>query len=82
MTGITDERGGRWASYEYDETGRVKASKLAGGAAKYQFNRFGQSRPARHFAQIPLQMFNKLIAQPPATSAQSNTGSRVTNSAA
>ncbi|HKE95232.1 MAG TPA: hypothetical protein VKB34_13050, partial [Povalibacter sp.] len=37
LTGITDESGGRFSNYTYDNRGRVTVSEHAGGAERYEF---------------------------------------------
>ncbi|WP_436128758.1 DUF6531 domain-containing protein, partial [Acidovorax sp. LjRoot117] len=36
LTGITDEAGVRWATFDYDSAGRAIRSELAGGVERYQ----------------------------------------------
>ena len=38
MTGITDENGVRFATYQYDSQGRATSTEHAGGVEKYQLN--------------------------------------------
>lgn len=45
LTGITDENGVRFATYQYDAQRRVISSEHAGGASRFEFSYTGASAP-------------------------------------
>jgi RHS repeat-associated protein len=54
LTGITDENGQRFATYDYDSQGRVISSEHAGGAGRYEFSYSGASAPYSTIVEDPL----------------------------
>ena len=54
LTGITDESGTRFATYDYDSQGRVTYSEHAGGAGRYEFSYTGASAPYTTTVEDPL----------------------------
>jgi len=44
LTGITDEKGGRYATYAYDSLGRAISTEHAGGVDRFQFNVMGNGQ--------------------------------------
>lgn len=54
LTGITDENGDRFATYQYDSQGRVTVSEHAGSADRYEFSYLGSSAPYTTVVEDPL----------------------------
>jgi YD repeat-containing protein len=54
LTGITDENGVRFATYQYDAQRRVIVSEHAGGASRYGFSYTGASAPYSTVVEDPL----------------------------
>jgi RHS repeat-associated protein len=54
LTGVTDENGIRFATYDYDAQGRVTATEHAGGAGRYEFSYTGASAPYTTTVEDPL----------------------------
>ena len=54
LTGVTDESGQRFATYDYDSQGRVILSEHAGGAGRYEFSYTGSVAPYSTTVEDPL----------------------------
>jgi YD repeat-containing protein len=54
LTGVTDESGVRFATYQYDTQGRVTVSGHAGNAQQYEFTYFGSAAPYTTAVEDPL----------------------------
>lgn len=54
LTGITDESGVRFATYQYDSQGRATVTEHAGGANRYEFSYTGSSAPYTTTVEDPL----------------------------
>jgi RHS repeat-associated protein len=54
LTGVTDESGQRFSTYDYDAQGRVILSEHAGGAGRYEFSYTGAGAPYTTTVEDPL----------------------------
>lgn len=54
LTGITDENGQRFATYDYDAQGRATITEHAGSADRYEFSYSGASAPYTTTVEDPL----------------------------
>jgi YD repeat-containing protein len=59
LTGITDEAGVRFATYNYDIRGRVTSTELAGGINKHTFAYFDEHTTARTFPNGPATFYKQ-----------------------
>jgi len=55
LTGITDEDGVRFATYQYDSQGRATVTEHAGGAERYEFSYTGAAPPYSTVVKDPLE---------------------------